>query len=65
MCAGILVVTGSKSQLRCEPLPRDDPRQRRPDITKARTLLGWEPKVSLKAGLALELDYFRATVSGA
>ena len=40
----VLAVTGSKSKIRYEPLPQDDPKQRRPDITKARTLLGWEPK---------------------
>jgi dTDP-glucose 4,6-dehydratase len=41
------------------PLPQDDPTRRRPDITKARTLLGWSPKVSLREGLALSLDYFK------
>ena len=40
-------------------LPQDDPKQRCPDITKARTLLGWEPKVDLETGLRLSLDYFR------
>ena len=62
-CAEIVLrVTGSKSRLRFEPLPPDDPKQRRPDITKARTLLGWEPKVSLEEGLNLSLDYFRSAV---
>jgi dTDP-glucose 4,6-dehydratase len=42
-----------------EPLPEDDPKQRRPDITKAKRLLGWEPKVSLEEGLKYTLDYFR------
>lgn len=55
----VLKVTGSSSQLRFEPLPQDDPKQRRPDITKARTLLGWEPKVDLETGLRLSLPYFR------
>ncbi|HTS08630.1 MAG TPA: UDP-glucuronic acid decarboxylase family protein [Candidatus Eisenbacteria bacterium] len=55
----VLTVTGSKSQIRYEPLPQDDPKQRRPDITKARQLLGWEPKVDLESGLKLSLDYFR------
>ena len=41
----VLEVTGSKSTVRFEPLPQDDPKQRRPDIAKARALLGWEPKV--------------------
>jgi dTDP-glucose 4,6-dehydratase len=58
----ILAVTGSPSAIRHEPLPADDPKQRQPDITKARTLLGWEPKVGLESGLKLSLDYFRAAV---
>ena len=41
------------------PLPQDDPRQRRPDISNARSLLGWEPKTDLKAGLRLSLEYFQ------
>jgi dTDP-glucose 4,6-dehydratase len=56
----VLAVTGSKSKLRYEPLPQDDPKQRCPDITKARTLLRWEPKTDLETGLRLSLDYFRA-----
>jgi dTDP-glucose 4,6-dehydratase len=55
----VLAVTESKSKLRHEPLPQDDPKQRRPDITKARTLLGWEPKIDLETGLRLSLDYFQ------
>ena len=55
----VLEVTGSKSKLKFEPLPQDDPKQRRPDITKAKTLLGWDPKITLDAGLRLSLDYFR------
>lgn len=55
----VLAVTGSKSTIKYEPLPQDDPKQRCPDITKARTLLGWEPKIDLEAGLRLSLDYFR------
>ena len=58
----VLAVTGSASQIRFEPLPIDDPIQRRPDITRARRLLGWEPKIDLKAGLELSLDYFRQCV---
>jgi len=58
----VLKVTGSKSRIRYEPLPQDDPKQRRPDITKARQLLGWEPRITLEAGLHLSLDYFRAAV---
>ncbi len=55
----VLAVTGSGSKIRHEPLPQDDPKQRCPDITKARTLLGWEPKIDLETGLRLSLDYFR------
>ncbi len=61
----VLEITGSKSSLNFDPLPEDDPRQRRPDITKARMLLGWEPKIALEEGLRLSLDYFRAAVSAA
>jgi dTDP-glucose 4,6-dehydratase len=63
-CAQIVLrVTGSKSKIRHQPLPQDDPKQRCPDITKARTLLGWEPKISLEEGLRRSLDYFREAVS--
>ncbi len=53
-------VTGSSSELVYEPLPVDDPAQRRPDITRARTELGWEPTIELRAGLELTADYFRS-----
>ncbi|MEY2437734.1 MAG: dTDP-glucose 4,6-dehydratase [Acidimicrobiaceae bacterium] len=53
-------VTGSSSEVVHEPLPEDDPTQRRPDITQARDVLGWEPTVDLRAGLARTADYFRA-----
>ena len=60
-CAqAVLRVTGSSSKIAYRPLPKDDPMQRRPDITKARTLLGWEPKIDLETGLRLSLDYFRS-----
>jgi len=55
----VLAVTGSKSKIRYEALPQDDPKQRCPDITKARSLLGWEPKIDLEKGLRLSLEYFR------
>jgi dTDP-glucose 4,6-dehydratase len=55
----VLAVTGSSSKIRYEALPPDDPKLRCPDITKARTLLGWEPKTDLETGLRLSLDYFR------
>lgn len=58
----VLAVTGSKSRIRFEPLPEDDPTQRRPDISKAKQLLGWEPKVDLATGIRLSLDYFRKCV---
>ncbi len=58
----VLEVTGSASRVRFEPLPQDDPRQRCPDITKAKQLLGWEPKIDLRAGLQLSLEYFRSAV---
>lgn len=54
----VLRLTGSKSPLIFKPLPSDDPRQRRPDITKARTLLNWEPKVKLADGLKSTITYF-------
>jgi len=61
----VIEVTGSKSKIKFEPLPQDDPRQRRPDISKAKRLLGWEPKVDLETGLKLSLDYFRQAVKSA
>jgi dTDP-glucose 4,6-dehydratase len=64
-CAQLVIkAVGSKSRIRYEPLPQDDPKQRRPDITKARQLLGWEPKIDLETGLRLSLDYFKKAVSG-
>jgi len=59
----VLAVTGSRSRLLFAPLPQDDPRQRRPDISRARTLLGWEPQIDLETGLRLSLDYFRQAVA--
>jgi len=62
-CANeVLAVTGSKAEIRFEPLPQDDPARRRPDITVARQLLGWEPSISLRKGLELSLEYFQACV---
>ena len=58
----IITMTGSKSQIVYRPLPTDDPKQRRPDITRARTLLGWEPKVQLDQGLVKTIEYFRTKV---
>jgi dTDP-glucose 4,6-dehydratase len=59
----IIRMTGSSSKLVYRPLPTDDPKQRRPDITRARTLLGWEPKVQLEEGLVKTIDYFRTKVN--
>jgi dTDP-glucose 4,6-dehydratase len=61
----VIAVTGSRSRIKFAPLPQDDPKQRCPDISKARRLLGWEPKVDLEAGLKLSLDYFRGQVADA
>jgi len=58
-------LTGSKSELRYEPLPVDDPTRRRPDITRAQQLLGWEPKVSIEEGLTHTIEYFREYLSRA
>jgi len=59
-CAkAVLEVTGSKSEMSYAELPVDDPTRRRPDITKARTFLGWEPRVGLKDGLKKSLEFFR------
>jgi dTDP-glucose 4,6-dehydratase len=55
----IIALTGSKSRIVSKPLPVDDPKVRQPDITRARTLLGWEPRVPLDHGLSVTLDYFR------
>ncbi|HYE98776.1 MAG TPA: UDP-glucuronic acid decarboxylase family protein [Planctomycetota bacterium] len=55
----VLELTGSRSRIVHKPLPVDDPRRRRPDIGKARALLGWEPKVSRHEGLARTIEYFR------
>lgn len=58
----VLEVTGSESKIRFEPLPQDDPKQRRPDISKARRILSWEPKIDLRTGLQMSLPYFKAAV---
>lgn len=58
----VLKLTGSKSKLVFEPLPQDDPRQRKPDITLAKQKLNWEPKVPLEVGLQKVIDYFRERI---
>src|SRR6267142_2057700 len=63
-CARVVLrVTGSASPIVHKPLPKDDPRQRRPDITRARQLLGWEPKIEFEEGLKLSLAYFRQAIA--
>ena len=58
----ILKLTGSTSKVIYTPLPTDDPKQRRPDITKAKEILGWSPKVSRSEGLKMTLEYFRKVI---
>ncbi|MGH6901069.1 MAG: SDR family NAD-dependent epimerase/dehydratase, partial [Geminicoccaceae bacterium] len=55
----IVAMTGSRSKIVARPLPVDDPRQRRPDIAKAQSLLDWQPKVSLADGLKETIGYFQ------
>jgi dTDP-glucose 4,6-dehydratase len=56
----VVELTGSKSRIVYKSLPQDDPKQRKPDITLARTKLGWEPKVPLREGLKMTINWFRA-----
>src|SRR5213075_1543482 len=58
----ILRLTGSRSEIVFRPLPVDDPKVRQPDITRARALLGWEPKVPLEEGLEATIAYFRSKI---
>lgn len=58
----VLAATGAQTEIVLKPLPQDDPTRRRPDITKAKTLLGWEPKISLRQGLLNSLQYFKDCV---
>ena len=55
----IIQLTGSKSKIVYQPLPEDDPQVRQPDISKAKRILNWQPKVQLEEGLAKTIDYFR------
>jgi dTDP-glucose 4,6-dehydratase len=64
LAALVLELTGSASGLDYHDLPADDPRQRKPDITVARTVLGWEPVVQLREGLGRTIEYFREVVTG-
>jgi dTDP-glucose 4,6-dehydratase len=58
----VLEITGSPSKIRFVHLPQDDPKRRRPDIRKAKRLLGWEPRIDLRTGLAKSMDYFTSAV---
>jgi dTDP-glucose 4,6-dehydratase len=58
----ILAVTGAGTDIHFKPLPQDDPTRRRPDITRAKELLGWEPKIKLRHGLEKSLEYFKSCV---
>jgi dTDP-glucose 4,6-dehydratase len=55
----IIRITGTKSQIENKPLPEDDPKVRQPDITRARKVLGWEPKVEFDEGIAKTIEYFK------
>ncbi|MCX7330360.1 MAG: SDR family oxidoreductase [Hyphomicrobiales bacterium] len=59
----VLELTGSSSKLVYKPLPPDDPRQRRPDITKAKEVLGWEPTIQLREGVARTIQYFKSQLA--
>jgi dTDP-glucose 4,6-dehydratase len=59
----IISLVGSTSRLVYRPLPQDDPKQRQPDITRAQTLLGWQPKVELEEGLAKTVGYFKSKLA--
>ena len=58
----VIRLTGSQSEVEFRPLPADDPRRRCPDIARARSLLGWEPRIELEEGLVRTIEYFRAAV---
>jgi len=61
----VLELTASSSTIARQPLPADDPKLRRPDITRARTMLGWEPKVPVREGVARTIEYFRQLLADA
>jgi UDP-glucuronate decarboxylase len=60
----VIELTGSSSEIVFEPLPTDDPKQRRPDITKAKQDLGWEPQIELREGLMRTIPYFAEAIGG-
>jgi UDP-glucuronate decarboxylase len=59
----VVCLSGSKSKIEFRPLPSDDPRQRQPDIARAKALLDWQPSVALEDGLKSTIDYFRRMLS--
>jgi UDP-glucuronate decarboxylase len=59
----VIELTGTKSKIAAKPLPPDDPKQRRPDISLAKEVLGWEPKIALREGLRKTIDYFEGFLS--
>jgi dTDP-glucose 4,6-dehydratase len=59
----IIALTGAKTKIIYKPLPKDDPKQRQPDITRAREILNWEPLVGRAEGLKLTLDYFKTVLN--
>jgi UDP-glucuronate decarboxylase len=59
----VIAMTATKSKIKFEPLPSDDPQQRQPNISKAKAILGWEPKTQLREGLAKTIDYFERMLS--
>jgi dTDP-glucose 4,6-dehydratase len=63
LAEAVIRLTGSRSKIDRHPLPTDDPKVRKPDITLARSVLGWEPAVQLEAGLQLTIEYFRGLIS--
>ena len=62
LMTALIAQTGSKSELAYAPLPADDPRQRQPDISRAKEVLGWQPTVKLDEGLKRTIDYFKPLV---
>jgi len=61
----VIDMTGSGSRIEFNPLPQDDPRKRRPDITRAKEILGWQPRIALEDGLQRTIDYFRKIIGSA
>jgi UDP-glucuronate decarboxylase len=59
----VVELTGSRSEIVHRPLPQDDPRQRKPDIDRAKRTLGWQPTIDLREGLVRTIEYFRETIA--